>query len=271
MGTIRLHPRPKYLALILTAVQRAIAYRGTTLLNIVANAVWVAVLFYLWRSVFAARAQIGDYSWSDMRTYILVAYAISTLLSFYSLAGMMNMIRTGDVATELLRPIDYMTMQLAQIFGAALVEGCLSGALAMLAGVFLLDIAPPQGALAACLFFMSVWLGFLVKFLISFLVSLLCFRTTNGVGLIWMQTAVLNLLSGALIPLTFFPDWLRVFAQGLPFGSIVYTPVAIYLGKLEGGALWQALGFQIMWVAALWVLARVLWSPSVRALEIQGG
>jgi ABC-type uncharacterized transport system permease subunit len=35
--------------------------------------------------------------------------------------------------------------------------------------------------------------------------------------------------------------------------------------------MWQALGIQVLWVGVLWVLARLLWRPSLRALDIQGG
>ena len=62
--------------------------------------------------------------------------------------------------------------------------------------------------------------------LISFLAALLCFWTVNGVGLIWAQTAVVNLLSGALVPLAFFPYWLRAFAAWAPFQGIIATPLA---------------------------------------------
>jgi ABC-2 type transport system permease protein len=162
-------------------------------------------------------------------------------------------------------------MQLAQTLGAAVIEGFFGGVITILLGLLVLDISPPSSALAALLFFLSVWLGFLIKFLVSFLMALICFRTMNAVGLIWAHTAMIELFSGALIPLQFFPGWLRTFALLAPFQAIVYTPLAIYLGKLQGSAMWQALGIQVLWVGVLWVLARLLWRPSLRALDIQGG
>jgi ABC-2 type transport system permease protein len=268
---LRLAPRPKYRALLLTTMQRAIAYRGNTLLGLLSGLVWVAMLYYLWRTVYDARVQLGGFDWRQMRTYVLVGYAVNALISFSSTARMLRTIRTGEVATELLRPIDYLQAQLAIVAGAAVVEGLLSSAITLLLGFFLLDIAPPASLLAVVLFLFSVGLGFLIKFLISFLVALLCFWTLNGVGLIWAQTAIINLFSGALIPLQLMPGWLRTIALAAPFQAIVYTPVTIYLGAVQGVALWWALGLQAAWVAALWVLARLLWAPAARALELQGG
>lgn len=111
----------------------------------------------------------------------------------------------------------------------------------------------------------------MIKFLISFLAALLCFWTVNGIGLIWAQTAIVNLCSGALVPLAFFPSWLHTFVIWTPFQGIVAAPLAIYQGQATGWALWEALGGQVLWIVLLWMLARALWGPATRALAIQGG
>jgi len=268
---LRLAPRPKYRALALAAVQRAITYRGNLLLNLLSGLVWVAMLYYLWRAVYSTHAQLGGFDWRQMRTYVLISYAVNALLSFSSLSRILASIRTGEIATELLRPIDYLWAQLAQTAGTAVVEGLLSSVIALALGFLLLDVAPPVSLPAALLFLLSVGLGFLIKFLISFLVALLCFWTLNGLGLIWAQTALISLFSGALIPLQLMPGWLRTIALAAPFQAIVYTPLTIYLATTQGAALWWALGLQVFWVAALWALARLLWAPAARALELQGG
>jgi ABC-2 type transport system permease protein len=269
--SLRLAPRPKYWALVIAAIQRAITYRGTTLLSLLSGLVWVAVLFYLWRTVYADQPRLGNFDWNQMRTYILVSYAVSTLISFSSAARILSAVRTGDIVMELLRPVDYLLFQLAQTFGSALIEGLLGSIIALLLGFLLLGIAPPASVPAALLFLISVGLGFLIKFLITFLVALLCFWTTNGLGLIWAQTAVISLFSGALIPLQLLPGWLGTVALAAPFQGIVYTPVMIYMGVTQGAALWWALGLQLVWVIVLWRLARLMWMPALRALDLQGG
>src|SRR5713226_8000200 len=201
--SMRLVPRQKYVSLTLTSIQRAIAYRGTMLLNLLAGLIWVTLVYYLWKTVFSARGTLQDFSWNEMRTYIVIAYAVNSLLSFQSLMRMMSTIRTGEVANELLRPIDYLGAQLAQAIGSACIEGVLSSGIALLASFLLLNIAPPHTPLALGFFMLSICFGFLIKFLLGYLVAILCFYTLNALGLIWAQTAVINLFSGALIPLSF--------------------------------------------------------------------
>lgn len=117
----------------------------------------------------------------------------------------------------------------------------------------------------------SIMLGFVIKFLISFLFALLCFWTINGLGLVWAQLALVNLFSGALVPLVFLPDWLGKLAAWAPFQGIIATPLAIYQGSVQGWDMLQALAVQLLWVLLLWGLARLLWQPAMRALDIQGG
>ncbi len=269
--SLRLTPRQKYVSLTLISIQRAIAYRGTTLLNLMAGLVWVALVYYLWKTVFSTRGTLQGFSWDEMRTYVIVAYAVNTLLSFQSLMRMMNTIRTGDVASELLRPMDFLGAQLSQAIGSACIEGLISSCVALLISFLFLNIMPPQTPLMFGFFLLSVCLGFLIKFLLSYLVALLCFYTINALGLVWAQTAVINLFSGALIPLAFFPDWLRQIILLTPFQGIVYTPVTLYLGKIQGAEVGRALGTQLIWTIILWLVARWFWRVSIRQLDIQGG
>jgi ABC-2 type transport system permease protein len=270
-ASIRSAPRWAYLSLLLNAAQQAAAYRGRILLSAIGNGIWIVAVYYLWRSVFAQGGQVAGYDWSAMQTYLVLAYAINALLSFSSTARLYNLVRSGEVAQELLRPVDYLAAQLAIALGGARIEGLLSAALALVVAVLAVGVAPPASSMAALLFLPSIALGFVVKFLISFLFALLCFWTVNGVGLIWAQTAVVNLFSGALVPLAFFPAWLRTIIAWAPFQGIVATPLAIYQGQAAGWDLARALALQVLWAALLWALARALWGPATRALDIQGG
>ena len=268
---IRTAPRWPYLSLMLNAAQQATTYRSRILLSTLGNGTWIVAIYYLWRTVFAAGGQLAGYDWGAMRTYLVLAYAVNALLSFSSTARLYNLVRTGDVAQELLRPVDYLAAQLAITLGGGLIEGLVSAGLALVVVVLAVGVAPPASAAAALLFLPSIALGFVIKFLISFLAALLCFWTVNGVGLIWAQTAVVNLFSGALVPLAFFPDWLRTLAAWAPFQGIIATPLAIYQGQVVGWGLVGAVALQMLWAALLWAIARALWGPATRALDIQGG
>jgi ABC-type uncharacterized transport system permease subunit len=99
--------RPRYVAIAATAAQQATAYRIGTLTGVIANAFWIAILYYLWRAAFSQQPRIGTFSWDEMRTYILLAYGINALIGFPAASRMMGTIRTGEIVIDMVRPLNY--------------------------------------------------------------------------------------------------------------------------------------------------------------------
>lgn len=82
---------------------------------------------------------------------------------------------------------------------------------------------------------------------------------------------VMSFLTGQLIPLTFFPAAVQRIFDFLPFSSMVYTPVMIYLGKYSGYDLAFVLLRQIVWVLLLYGLGSLIWRAVVKRLTVLGG
>jgi len=267
----RTRPINKYRSLAQVSLQQAISYRRTTLMNVLLTFVWVFVLYFLWQAAYSGRPLIQGYSWEEMRTYVVLAFGINALVGWRVGIQMMATIRTGEVLREMVRPLNYCGTQLARAAGFAVVEGILSLVLTLFVGLVLLRFEPPASPGAAALFVVSVLLGFVTKALIVFLVSLIMFWTLSGMGLMWSQEAVLQILSGTIVPLAFMPGWLRLVAEILPMRGIVSTPVTLYLGKAGGGDALLLIGFQLVWLVALWVLANLAWRKAFTVVDIQGG
>lgn len=82
---------------------------------------------------------------------------------------------------------------------------------------------------------------------------------------------VLRLLSGAFIPLWFFPTALADISSFLPFRLIFFTPISIYLEKISGVEAGGLIAQQLLWIIALLVVEKILWRKGIRKLVIQGG
>lgn len=269
--TVRTEPRPKYVSIALTAFQQAITYRITTLTNIALTFIWVFILYYLWKAAFNETSMIQGFTWEDMRTYVVIAYGLNALIGWRISANMMQTIRTGEILRDLTRPLNYCLNQMSVATGAALVEGILSLLLTMVVGLVFIGIQPPASPEAAVLFGLAVVFGFLIKALIVFCVSLLTFWTLNGVGIAWSREAVINILSGTIIPLAMLPGWLRIIADVSPMRGIVSTPLMIYLGKADGMEAVQLLALSGVWLVLMWFFANWAWQAAFNRVEIQGG
>lgn len=267
----RTAPRPRYLTIAQVAFQEVIAYRVTAMFTVLITFIWIFILFALWSAAFSERDQIAGFTFQDMKTYILLAYAISALAGWRVGGQMGGRIRDGSVVIDMIRPLNYRTTQMATATGMSVLEGVFSFGFAIGVGVLFFDMAGPTSPVNLLLFAISVALGFMTKTMIVFLFSLAIFWTLQGVGIAWARDAVLQVLSGTLIPLAFMPGWLRVPAEILPLRGIVSTPVTIYLGKADGIGLVGLLALQVAWLAVLWWGADRLWNRAFRAAEIQGG
>ena len=96
-------------------------------------------------------------------------------------------------------------------------------------------------------------------------------RLKSILALIRAKYWLIELLSGVLIPISFFPEWARQVMAWLPFQHIAFTPLELYLGRLDPARAALALATQWFWVAALAWLGYAWWHRSARKITIHGG
>ena len=83
---------------------------------------------------------------------------------------------------------------------------------------------------------------------------------------------VVLLLSGAIIPLQFFPEIFRSFVDKLPFQAIYHIPLEILLNdELSNGKILVLLGVQIIWIIVTYLIAKLFFMKASRAVVINGG
>ena len=74
-----------------------------------------------------------------------------------------------------------------------------------------------------------------------------------------------------MIPLWFMPEGVKRVLEFLPFSSIYFTPVQIYLGQLTYGEIALKCGIQILWIVLIYLLGDFLWRKGQKKLIVQGG
>ncbi|HVA34282.1 MAG TPA: ABC-2 family transporter protein, partial [Candidatus Baltobacteraceae bacterium] len=79
------------------------------------------------------------------------------------------------------------------------------------------------------------------------------------------------LLSGQIIPLTFFPGIFGRIVFALPFAAIYSTPLLIYVGIIPPSQWPQAFAVQLAWLVLFAGLSSLVWNAASRKVVIQGG
>ncbi len=259
-----------YVAMARIAWRNAIVFRVPFLMGLTALVFNLLAMLALWRVLLESGQRLGGFSWPEMRTYLLIAFLSNCLISTFTDFSMSSRIRSGMVVVDMVRPADYQRTKLAECLGFALVELIAAvGVCAVAAAFFGGVVLPPPPQLA--LFLASMIALVPLKFVIVYMCGLLCFWTENHHGISLARTAVAGILSGAVVPLSFLPDWLRVLAGFLPFQATVSTPALLFLGHSTGTEALRMLGVQVFWVLALWWGARLAWNAASRQLTVHGG
>jgi ABC-2 type transport system permease protein len=262
----------KYLSLARTSLEIIFVYRAGFVINQIGSVFYVVAMFYLWQVIFLGKeGNLGGFTWPQMKAYLLVAFLLNSTMTWFDEWSMGQDIREGRVATDLARPVDFQAKRFAEAIGPVPFEItsalCIGAIVAFVFG----GIAFPSDPLHLALFILSAALATLLKFAIIYCVSMIAFWTTGMNGVQNARFAIQNIFSGALIPLVFFPEWLRAIASVLPFQSMISTPALIYLGTMDGPTTALMIGIQAAWAVALLLLGRLLWRSAVKAVTINGG
>lgn len=262
----------RYHLFSLHGLQALLAYRTGFALAIVTGAIGLLAQLYLWRAIYGeGNVVLAGYTLADMTTYVLVANLLYLALDNRADHEIAADIMRGDIAINFVRPVNYPMLKFFTSLPVSLTNFALVGLPLCAAGALLFGLRAPA-PLDAALFCASVLLSLLVSFLINALVGAIAFATTNIWGVQMIKMALVGILSGYLIPLSFFGETLQRIGALLPFRQMIAAPLALFLGKYDGalGAL-AILGQQALWVVLLAALCALVWRHLARRLEVLGG
>jgi ABC-2 type transport system permease protein len=253
--------------------QRAITYQFQFWAELVINLLFMYVYVCVWQALYTGREAVAGYDRGQLLTYIIVSQTLITFqFTIRTWWVIEQKVRSGEVAIDLMRPVDFQGMLLAIGLGPALHTLVFNMAPKFALFAAMGVVAAPATALALGLFLISSVLGYLVLFGIEFLIGVSAFWLVEVRGLFSVvMWGICGLFSGYFLPLEFFPEWLAAIARALPFPAMVYTPAAIYAGSVEGTAAVLAVLGQLGWVVALLGAGRMLFRLAHRRLVVQGG
>jgi ABC-2 type transport system permease protein len=250
---------------------RYAAYPGAALAGIFTNSVFGVLRVFILLALYQQRDTVGGYDARAAVTYVWVGQALLMTVWMWGWLDIATRIRTGDIATDLVRPVHPLRAGLAFDLGRALYHVVFRGIPPFVIGALLFPVRIPTDPLVWLAFAISLALAIAVSFFFRVLYNIVGFWTTDVRGVMMLAGIVANLFSGFLIPVSFFPSWLAAIARATPFPSIVQTPIDVFLGTLSGPALAGALLTQAAWAIALGLAAVWIFERGARRLVVQGG
>lgn len=265
----------KYLSFFRIRLLAGLQYRTAALAGLSTQLVWGSMELLLYRAFYLENPGSFPMGMEALSAYIWLQQAFLTFFAIWQWEPeLMESVRSGTVAYELLRPMDLYGMWMTRSFALRLSRGLLRCWPILLVGAVLprpYGLRLRIGAGAIALFALSCVLMLVVVCAYVSICYAVSFYMTDSNGFRVISTAAADLLGGGIIPLPFLPEPLRTIAEVSPFGSMQNVPLRIFGGDLSGPAAWQAVLLQGFWALALISIGAILTRRGIRRVCVAGG
>lgn len=260
-----------YLAFAKKSFLNRSAYRFDHLMGILNTLLKIFIFWCIYRALYGERTEVDGITMAMVTTNFVLSIGLDSLFHVNNDFYLPNRIGNGSIATELLLPISFRGRMLFENLGNTLFQLVFHFIPTVVVCILTVGVLPAAGPGRFLLFLVSAILGYGVLWNLSFLLQTFSFWLINMWSLITIKNVFLNVLSGSMIPLWFMPDWMTPVMNLLPFSSIYFTPVQIYLGQLTMREILIKFFVQLVWIAILYVGGNLLWEKGKKKLVVQGG
>jgi ABC-2 type transport system permease protein len=249
-------------------------YRMTALAGFFTQFFFGFIAVMIFDAFFKSTDQAMPMSFAQTVTYIWLGQGFFHLLPWYGDRDVQLMIRNGDFAYEMLRPLDLYNYWYFKILAQRIAGSALRAVPLFITAALILpepySLGAPASLSAFMFFLISIISSILMGGTISNIITISSLYTI-GSGIERLFTALVFILSGLDIPLSFFPDSMHLFLKIQPFSGLVDAPYKFYLGIYHSQDLIFTLLHQSVWAVIFIAAGQLLIAKAGRKIIVQGG
>ena len=257
-------------------IQEQITYRANFICFLIGEIMAAFIMYFVWKAVFLSSDSetFMGFTMEDMVVYIFITFLTGYLTYSDGAFAVGEEIIEGSIAMRMIRPCSFEMCFLFQELGNRIIAVSMIF-VPMVLGVEIYRFAASGALRFQPLFFLLYIVSLLIAYMISFYFNVcygfMAFFFKNLWGTTLIKETVVGFLSGAIIPLAFLPSGLATVLNLLPFASLSYTPVMIYMGMYSYGEIAWRIGLQLFWLLVMIGVSKLVWRGAVRHLVVQGG
>ncbi len=261
-----------FFAIAVSGFRRYATYRQATVAAAVTNSMFGFLRSYVLLAVTGAVGVAAGYGSAQLASYVWLGQGLIGVVMFWGWTDLADRVRTGDVVTDLQRPIHPVTSYLAADLGRAGHAVLSRFGVPVALGAIFFGLYTPTRWPTYPLFAISVVLAVVASFACRYVVNAAAFWLLDIRGLQLAWSLVSGVLSGLYFPLRFLPGWATTALWlGTPFPSILQTPIDVAVERDRPVRQVGLVALQLCWAAGMLLLARWVQGRAVHRLVIQGG
>lgn len=250
-------------------------YRTSFLTTIVMDPLFFVINFMIVSSIYRYNQadRIAGYSMTQMLWYFATISFTWYIIYNSTDRNLSDKIVSGALASDLQKPLSVFQSELANAIAIRLlgVAFNLIPSMLLYSWVCFPDFLTWQALLK---YGVTAALAFLIYYELCFLIGLSAFAITNNYSMQSIKFFVIILMTGAVIPLDFFPAGFTNLLKFFPFQYLFYWPSQFFLnrpGYGSGELFFKIIMIQGFWCAVLYGLCRFFWEKSIKRFCSAGG
>lgn len=264
-----------YVSLFRIRFIAALQYRAAAFAELFTNFLWGMMEILAFAAFYRANPDGFSMTFSQTVSYMWMQQAFLMLFRGMNWdTSLPATIESGTVAYELVRPSDLYYRWFVQSAASRLANTALRCWPILLIAFLLPDpyaLTLPPDFSHFLLFLLSLLLSVGVVVSFSMLMYITVFYTMSSRGVKLVAGQLCDFLSGAIIPLTFFPPVLRAIIELTPFAAMQNMPLRIYSGNFTLQESLEGICLQLVWLFVLWSFGYLWMRRSLRRVVVQGG
>lgn len=268
-----------YWSLFVAQFSLLVQYRAAAIAGVGTQIFWGLLKVMVLEAFFTHATSAQPMTLRQAVTYIWLGQASFIIIPWSGDKEIQNLISSGAVGYDLLRPTDLynfwfaraIALRTAPLILRAFPIACISIFLFPLIGLPEWSLRFPANCTSVVAFVVSFTGAIVLSCAFTMLLTVSMMWTISGEGINTILPSLILIFSGITVPLPFFPEWIKPILNALPFSGLLDHPFRLFTGNLPPSALSGVLLHQAFWIVTLVLVGRVLVSRGIKRLVIQGG
>lgn len=255
----------------------SLQYRAAALAGVCTQFAWGGLFILMFRAFYQADPASFPMDFSALSSYIWLQQALLMLFNVWRLDNkIFEAITGGNVAYEMARPVSLYNMWFTTNLAERFAQTALRCIPVLLVASFLPEpygLSLPADPFTFLVFVVTLFGGGLLVVAFAMMIYISTFYTMapGGGGIKMIGMMLVDLLTGQLIPLPFFPDSLQAVLKFTPFSAMQNLPLRIYSGDIAGAEMVQGVLLQAFWLLFFIAVGKWWLSSAQKRVVVQGG
>lgn len=256
--------------------REAIQYRTVAIAGVLTQFAWAGMYIMLY-TAFLENGTEGNMTNSQISTYIWLQQSLFALLNIWNIdKDIFEQIRTGNIATDLVKPIKIYNVWYYKTLGKKIamtllrfIPIILVASLPIL-GEYRLIIQTNPRIIFLTVISLLFSAGLTMSYIMLMLSLIMILVSSDGIKILFQLA--LEFFSGMIIPISFMPNALVKILKFTPFYYIQNITFNIYSGYMNDmREISINLFLQLFWIIVLTILSKIIIKNRMSKISIQGG